>query len=201
MRYFRVLYKLLQKDVKRHILPDRRWLERERGGRLCRTCDKRLLNLYPQPIDVYLAETPALLSVAFVSRACVGVISTGLSRQLPMRQDFVFGRCFDALGCVIPHLRSFYARTAILVRGGGGTRYYECRECGIKTSVWTHPGHVLEQEIDPRRGVYQDGLCNLYVRQEIKEHLEWADYPDVWSAPIEVRGGAADDARRPDDGG
>ncbi|HOV77295.1 MAG TPA: hypothetical protein PLS24_04660 [Sedimentisphaerales bacterium] len=162
------IYELEYRDLTTHIVPNPEWWYSEMGKTWCKNCRTLRRELYPKPIDVCVGMIETGNPIGFVSRAPIGVIRNDLRDVLrPWLRGFVFGRCFERNNVLIATHSTFYSREYVHCRGGPGSIYKLCSQCGaVSTREMLPPECYMVHEIGDKPLVH-DILCDTLVSEEV----------------------------------
>lgn len=181
--------------------PELCWLSEAIGTVLCRQCKGINRVRYPAAVDVCVQSVPSHMTTGLVFRTGISLIHVSLLQVLrPYLQDFVLGRCLNAKGQVIEEYFTCYSKSYIVRRGGKGSRYRICPECGtISSQPDRYPPYVLRRELQEGQSVYQHGGCFLHVTEELAARIDWRGWRNVMLEKVEVRDVPIDGQRLPGD--
>jgi len=182
-----VLYRLIARDPRRHVLADQSWARSALGSAFCPKCHRVLRSRFPDPVDVVLRYIPRRLSIGIVSDPYIGIMHERMKECLQeWLYGFTFGRCFQPGGTHRNEYCVFYCRESIVANGGPGSRDDVCLVCGSVWILWDGPGHILRSQLDERH-LYQDALGKMYVSPIVYSRIDWTNFPDIEPVVFPVR--------------
>ena len=167
-----------------HTLPA--WGEKAVGKIMCPICKSIKRSWYPKPIDIVLQDNPD-------HRLCGGVCWIGvkifhkdfINQILPYLNAFVCGKTLGPDGKVIDEYVTCYTNKRIVVRGGKGSEYNTCDECGTWSKGFVEPQYVLRDYLTDAR-IYQDRHSSLIIDEKLANELDFSPWPDADLEPIAI---------------
>lgn len=178
-----MLFDLLPRNRSAFITPSNEWLRAHCIGiSRCPKCPAKLLpGYFPKPIEPWLEVLPKKQSVNGLFGAPAACMRMDLVDVLrPHMPNWVWGKCFNLKGGLIPTHLTCYEEDVLWLRGDEHSTYRgRCTLCGRPGLTRQGFPRVLRRDLRSGKHVYQGQVQQVLITEALANQINWSPFKDI----------------------